>query len=167
MNSQAENPISSALMQRDAVMLLLIAQSQGLIQRLALLAGSEKTAVAGLVTVGQAMVAYARAAQPDPEVMASFDRALAALSPSLAGHSSGPCALQACLEESTAYAGALAACLRAGKSRKQCEREALAEAAAETACITRNLKELLAAIAPPADAPQRKAGASRSLPSHR
>jgi hypothetical protein len=59
------------------------------------------------------------------------------------------------------------ACLRAGKGGGRCERESLAEAAAETACMTRSLKELLAALAPLADASQRRAGASRSLPSHR
>lgn len=167
MNSEAEDPVSAALMQRDAVMMLLIAQSQGLTQRLALLAGSEKAAVAALVTVGQAMVAYARAAQPDPEVMASFDRVLATFSPALARRCAGPYLLQTCLEESSAYAGVLAACLRTGRERVQCEHEALAEAVAETVCITRSLKELLAATAPPADASQRKAGVSRSFPSHR
>ena len=99
--------------------------------------------------------------------MASFDRVLAALSPALAGHSAGPCPLQVCLEASGAYAGTLAACLHTGKGRGQCEREALAEAVAETACMTRNLKELLAVIAPPVDASQRKAEVSRSIQSHR
>jgi len=81
MDNEAVNTTKAARMQRDALMTLLIAQCQGLIQQLALLAGSEKTAVAGLVSVGQAMAAYARAAQPDPEVIASFDRELTALSP--------------------------------------------------------------------------------------
>ncbi len=167
MNSNAESPITAALMQRDAVMMLLAAQAQGLIQRLALLSGFERAAVMGLVTVGQAMVAYARATQPDPEVMAGFDRVLATLAPAVSGRSTGQFPLQACLEESAVHAAALAACRRAGKSRAQCERETRADATAETACMTQNLKELLAAIASPDDASQRKAGASRSLPSHR
>ena len=99
--------------------------------------------------------------------MAGFDRILAALSPTLAGRIAGLCPIQDCLNESGAYAGALAACLRAGKGRGQCERESLAEAAAETTCMTRSLNELLAALAPLAGASQRKAGSSRSLPSHR
>ena len=167
MENETGNTTNVAFMQRDALMTLLIAQAQGLIQQLALLAGTEKAAVAGLVSIGQAMVAYARAAQPDPEVMAGFDRVLTALSPALAGRIARPCSHQACLEESRAHAGALATCLRAGKGHAQCERETLAEATAETACITRNLKELLAALAPSADESQRKAGTTRSLPSHR
>jgi folate-dependent phosphoribosylglycinamide formyltransferase PurN len=105
MVSETETRMEAALMQRDAAMMLLIAQAQGLVQQLALPAESEKAAVAGLVAVGQAMVSYARAAQPDPEVMAGFDRILAALSPALAGRIAGPCPLQDCLDESGAYAG--------------------------------------------------------------
>ena len=85
MVSETETRMEAALMQRDAAMMLLIAQAQGLVQQLALLAGSEKAAVAGLVAVGQAMVAYARATRPDAEVLASFDHVLAALSPGVAG----------------------------------------------------------------------------------
>lgn len=75
----------AALLRRDAAMMLLIARAQGLVQQLALLAGSEKAAVVGLVAVGQAAAAYARAGRPDMEVLASFDAMLAALSPGMAG----------------------------------------------------------------------------------
>jgi hypothetical protein len=145
MGNEAENPLVAALMQRDALTTLLIAQSQGLIQRLALLAASEKEAVAGLVIIGQAMTAYARATQPDPEVMAGFERILGTLAPTLAGRMAGSYPLQVCL----------------GAPGTQ------AEVAIETACMTRQLKSLLEAVAPPADTSQRKAGASRSIPSHR
>ncbi len=85
MVSEAETRMEVALMQRDAAMMLLIAQAQGLVQQLALLAGFEKAAVARLVAVEQAMAGYVQANQLDAEVLASFDSVLAALSPVTAG----------------------------------------------------------------------------------
>jgi hypothetical protein len=130
--------VDAALMQRDALVTLLVAQGQGLIQRLALLADSEKAAVAALVVIGQALAAYARAAQPDPEVMAGFDRMLGALAPAVAVHLTGPYPLQVCLGAPGTSAGV------------------------EAACMIRQLKALLACVAP-TDPFQCKAGVPRSL----
>ena len=147
MVSETETRMEAALMQRDAAMMLLIAQAQGLVQQLALLAGSEKAAVAGLVAVGQAMVAYARATRPDAEVLASFDHVLAALSPGVAGRLT---AIRSAAPES-------------------------ADADDDTPGQTRAIKGLLGALAaphhppgsPPADDPERMTGVSRSLPIRR
>jgi len=160
MQGTIDPALEAALMQRDAVMTLLIAQSLGLIQRLALLAGHEKAAVAGLVTIGQAMVVYARCTRPDPEVMASFDRVLATLSPGLSGSSNAPGFFQSCLEEAGAYTGAIDACLRAGER----EQELFTGAVEEAACLTRHLKTLLAAVTEPVDKQYRMAGVERSVP---
>ena len=85
--ADSNQTINSVLMQRDALMTLLVAQSHGLIQRLALLANSEKTAVAGLMLVSQAMGVYTRDVRPDQEVIKVYERMLASLSPVLAGQS--------------------------------------------------------------------------------
>lgn len=69
--------------QRDALMMLLIAQANGQIQRLALLAGSEKVAIAKLMAIGQAMSTYVRSASPDPRVMSSYLHVLESFSPLL------------------------------------------------------------------------------------
>jgi hypothetical protein len=163
MNGTIDQTPEAAIMQRDAVMTLLIAQSQGLIQRLALLAGHEKAAVAGLVTIGQAMVVYARCTRPDPEVMASFDRVLASLSPALTGSGSVSTVFQVCVETG-AYSGAIDACIRAGQDREQ---EAYTGVVEEAACLVRHLRTLLAAVTEPMDKQVRKTGVTRSLPSHR
>lgn len=145
-NVTAENR-EAAFMQRDAAMMLLIAQAQGLVQQLALLAGSEKAAVAGLVAVGQALAVYAQADRPDAEAMASFDSVLASLSPVMARRIAS---IRSAAPES-------------------------AEATAEITGLTRSLKGLLAALALPASgsAPPagedttRMAGDQRSLLPHR
>jgi len=164
MNGTSSQTLEAAILQRDAVMALLIAQSQGLIQRLALLAGSEKAAVMALVTIGQAMVVYARCARPDPAVMASFDRVLGLLTPALSGQSSARSAFQACVEEAGAYAGAIDACLKSGQGLEQ---ETLVGITEEAAHLTRHLKALLAAVATSENEQYRKSGVARSLPPFR
>jgi len=147
-NDQA---VKAAMMQRDALLTLLIAQSVNLTQQLALLAGSEKAAVARLVAIGQAIAIYARTVRPDPQVTASFDHVLSSFSPILDRRSGISQARQACLEIVGASTAALSSCLQAGKPFEWCQRESLAETDSETAALCRYLKALLATMAIPED----------------
>jgi hypothetical protein len=156
--------LSAALMQRDALVTLLIAQSQRLIQRLALLAGVEKAAVVGLVTIGQAMIVYARAVDPDPQVMASFDQLLVSLSPASAGRIADPLSLNSVVRESCTYAGAIDACLRAGEGHAQRNHATIGEAVAEAERLSRDIKQLLVALVESADQPIGRTGFSCSVP---
>jgi len=140
----AENPVTdeAALMQRDAAMMLLIAQAQALIQQLALLANSEKAAVAGLIATGEALAVYAQSERPDAEVVFRFD----------------------CLLEG--FAPAMSRRLAAIRSVAPEPVEPIGEIAG----LTHALKVLLGALAQPAngagsvdDNPERMAGVLRSL----
>lgn len=155
---------SASLMQRDALVALLIAQSQRLIQRLALLAGVEKAAVVGLVTIGQAMLAYARAVDPDPNVMATFDQLLASLSPALVGRMAYSASLDSCVQESCAYAGAIDACLRSGEEHMPRNHATVDEAVAEAERLSREIRKLLGALTESAEQPFGRAGFSCSVP---
>lgn len=84
MNARNPTMEEAALMQRDAAMMLLIAQAQALIQQLALLANSEKAAVAGLIATGEAVAVYAQSERPDAEVVSRFDCLLAGFAPATA-----------------------------------------------------------------------------------
>ena len=141
MDKQAECMIEAARMHRDATMLLLVAKSQNAIQQLALLAGSEKAAVVSLVAVGQAVSAYAHSTRPDKEVLANFEQVLAMLSPHTMKH--------ACKQR---------------MNRTDTEKCRVEDVLAEMADMTRDIKELLAALASTERDLQGKAGASRSHP---
>jgi len=78
-----EEHIRPELQQRDALMMLLIAQANGQIQRLALLAGTEKVAIAKLMAIGQAMSIYLRSTSPDAQVISSYLHVLESFSPLL------------------------------------------------------------------------------------
>lgn len=141
MDKQAECMVEAARMQRDASMLLLVAQSQNAIQQLALMAGSEKTAVVSLVAVGQAVSAYAYAIQPDEEVLSNFEQVIATLSP---------------------FASKPVCRLRS--SRAGTDEKSGINMLAEMLDMTRDVKELLATLASPERDFQGKAGPSRSQP---
>jgi len=145
-------------MQRDALMVLLVAQSQRLVQRLALLAGVEKAAVAGLVTVGQTMVAYARAVDPDPNVMASFSELLGWLSSEPVTRVVDRFLAKTGIQESVTDAGAVSAGLPDGDELALRARAALECAIAETSSFSADLKELLATLGEPANGLLGRAG---------
>lgn len=84
MDEGAELLFAASRLKRDASMLLLVNEGQKSIQQLALLSESEKRAVAFLVLAGQLMAVYRRSNQPDREVLDSFGRLLAMLSPAMA-----------------------------------------------------------------------------------
>jgi len=143
-NDQAR--LDAALMQRDALMVLLVAQSQRLVQRLALLAGVEKAAVAGLVTVGQTLVAYARTLHPDPDVMASFSELLGSLSSEPVTRVVDRFLVKTGAQESVTDAGVAGAGLPVGDELALRARAALECAIAETSSFSGDLKELLATL---------------------
>jgi hypothetical protein len=87
---ETDHLVDATRLQRDATMLLLIAQSQNAIQQLALLASHEKSAVTWLVAVGEQVAAYACATQPDEQVLVNFKQILAALSPPMANYVGRP-----------------------------------------------------------------------------
>lgn len=139
MDNDTENATATSQMQRDALIMLLVAQSHGLIQQLALLASSEKTAVAGLVLVGQILGVYACGVRPDPTAIEDFERMLSSLSPAMTRRITSPAA--------AAVAGT--------------------DVQAEVASMSQQLKNLLAALAAQTGQGERKAGDSRSLPLRR
>lgn len=131
------NAIKAALLQRDALMTLLLAQSHELIQQLALLSGAEKNAVIGLAAIGHVAGAYAHAPQPDPELVAGFQRALASLSPAASRRLVLP------LTPSGEYLFA------------------------DVTKMNRQIRDLLAALAPRVESEERSAEGVRSLPLNR
>jgi hypothetical protein len=143
MNAESPTMEEAALMQRDAAMMLLVAQSQGLIQQLALLANAEKAAVAGLVAVAQAVAIYAQSERPDAGIVAGFDNVIYSLAPAMARR---------------------IAAIRAAAPEP-------AHAAAEIAALNQSLRGLFAVLASagngplvePDEDPARMAGVLRSL----
>ena len=83
MNPDDEKFSRAERQQRDALMTLLIAQANGQIQRLALVTGAEKVAIAKLVAISQAMSIYTRSAGPDALVVSSYLHVLESFSPLL------------------------------------------------------------------------------------
>lgn len=139
MDTKSDPGSAVALMQRDALMTLLVARCQELIQRLALLAGPEKEAVAGLMAVSQVMTAYEHCAQSDRGIMEGFDHVLASLSPALLQRMT----LLSAPAETTG-----------GISPDETER------------MTREIKQLLAVLTPDYF-PKHLTGGSRPIPSRR
>lgn len=81
MDVRAEQMIDAAYMQRDASMMMLVAECHKANQQLALLSETEKRAVVSLVVVGQMVAFYAKTKQSDRSVVESFEHVLNMVSP--------------------------------------------------------------------------------------
>lgn len=156
---------SAARMQRDAHMTLLLAQLMDLIQRLALLTGSERVAVARMVAISQAMAYYTRCAGADPQVMASFDHLMSTFSPLLDRRA----------DMTTARADYLVR-VHAGMDTQTAgqlevpgpdEHKAADNTAFKDDCLSQYLKTLLAAVVPPPVTEAWSLGGSRPQPTPR
>jgi len=136
------------LAQRDAAMISLIAHSQTLITRLAMLTQTEKEAVLALVVIGQSLASYAHAIRPDNEVIESFERTLENLSPESARRVMPHGLLNARQEQFSISAHTDADDLSGNRIQHDSEPVMESEAMAEIVCHTLSLKVLHAALVP-------------------
>lgn len=139
---------NETLKRRDVAIESLVSGGRELIQRLEGLAREEKDIVVALMAVSHFVGVYARSrARPNPKIVTDFYHNVGALSPEISRRLDLRSIVLACLDQSIAYATAMAKCLEdESKTEDECERENWPEAAAEIACVMKELEELKRAI---------------------
>ena len=129
---------------RDAAVRSLLSITADMVKRLQSLPDDDKQAVVATVALSQIVAAYAHSrTRPDETIVAGFYEAFGALSPGISGRIDSRSIVFACLDESIAYASAMARCLEDdNKSEVQCDKESASAASAELLCMMGQIEAL-------------------------
>ncbi len=128
---------------RDEVMGNVIKEAQRLADALVSLPEVQRAAAVGLVLLGQAVAAHSRSQVRRNAVAAeAFTTLVGKLSPVGEVEPIGGRLLRGCIDESIAYASAMARCEQEGKTTEQCDQENWQDAAKEVDCQLRALDKL-------------------------
>src|SRR5688572_17613435 len=134
---------------RDAALQSLLSAVPGMVKQLKTLNADQKQAVLGIAALSHYAGVYAGSPlRPNATLLSNFYRDVGGISAASAARFRLGNIASACRAESIAYAASMARCLADGnKSERECEVQSAPEAAAEIACMLKQMESLKGILA--------------------